>query len=387
MRSVARLTYEQVQAAADALAPMGGPDGADPTTPARAAAAAQAKVPSPADTLPEGHITRLYGAFRALLGARIARGTLDLDVPERKVVLDSHGRVAEVAPRARLDSHRLIEEFMVAANVCAAEELERLSQPCMYRVHDRPSDQKLEGLRQFLATFDITLPQSDRLHPRDFARVLDKVRGHPQERLVNESVLRGQSQAAYAPDNLGHFGLALPRYAHFTSPIRRYADLLVHRALIRGMKLGADGLQETEAARFPETAEHITSTERRAAAAERDAVDRYLAAFMATRIGESFEARISGVTRFGLFVTLEENGASGLVPLQSLPDDRWDLDEATQTLAGRRTRLTFSLGQSVEARLAEATPRTGGMVFHILQGLPAGGRKRPVAKGRSRGRH
>ncbi len=174
----------------------------------------------------------------------------------------------------------------------------------------------------------------------------------------------------------------LPRYAHFTSPIRRYADLLVHRALIRGLKLGQDGLHETEAARFPDTAEHITSTERRAAAAERDAVDRYLAAFMATRIGETFEARISGVTRFGLFVTLEENGASGLVPLGSLPDDRWDLDEATQSLAGRRTRLTFSLGQEVEARLAEATPRTGGMVFHILQGMPASGRKRPAGKGR-----
>jgi ribonuclease R len=361
MRSAARLTYEQVQAAAD------GAPGA----------------PSPADTLPEGHVARLYGAFRALLGAREKRGTLDLDVPERKVVLDAHGRVAEVAPRPRLDSHRLIEEFMVAANVCAAEELERLVQPCMYRVHDRPSDQKLEGLRQFLATFEITLPPSDRLHPRDFARVLERVKDSPQSRLVNEAVLRGQSQAAYAPDNLGHFGLALPRYAHFTSPIRRYADLLVHRALIRGLKLGQDGLHETEAARFPDTAEHITSTERRAAAAERDAVDRYLAAFMATRIGEAFEARISGVTRFGLFVTLEENGASGLVPLGSLPDDRWDLDEATQSLAGRRTRLTFSLGQAVEARLAEATPRTGGMVFHILQGIPGGGRKRPAGKGRS----
>ena len=354
MRSAARLTYEEVQAAADAATDPG--------------------------TLPEGQIARLYGAFRALLGARIARGTLDLDVPERRVVLDSHGRVKEVSHRPRLDSHRLIEEFMVAANVCAAEELERLSQPCMYRVHDRPSDQKLEGLRQFLATFDIALPQSDRLHPRDFARVLEKLRGHPQERLVNEAVLRGQSQAAYAPDNLGHFGLALPRYAHFPSPIRRYADLLVHRALIRGLKLGGDGLQETEAARFPDTAEHITATERRAAAAERDAVDRYLAAYMANRVGESFEARISGVTRFGLFVTLEASGASGIVPLGSLPDDRWDLDEATQTLAGRRTRLTFSLGQSVEARLAEATPRTGGMVFHILQRVPGSGRKPPAGK-------
>jgi ribonuclease R len=369
MRSVARLTYEQVQAAADALA-----DGAAPAP------------PSPADALPEGHVARLYGAFRALLAARLARGTLDLDVPERKVVLDSHGRVAEVAPRARLDSHRLIEEFMVAANVCAAEELERLAQPCMYRVNDRPSDQKLEGLRQFLATFDVTLPPSDRLHPRDFARVLETVKDSPQSRLVNEAVLRGQSQAAYAPDNLGHFGLALPRYAHFTSPIRRYADLLVHRALIRGLKLGTDGLQESEAARFPDTAEHITATERRAAAAERDAVDRYLAAFMATRIGESFDARISGVTRFGLFVTVEANGASGLVPLGSLPDDRWDLDEATQTLAGRRTRMTFTLGQAVEARLAEATPRTGGMVFHIQQGQPARGRGAPPSRGRRHAR-
>ena len=360
MRSAARLTYEEIQEAADAGREAAG--------------------------LPDGHIDRLYGAFRALLSAREKRGTLDLDVPERKVVLDTHGRVAAVEPRARLDAHKLIEEFMVAANVCAAEELERLVQPCMYRVHDRPSDQKMEGLRQFLATFEVSLPPSDRLHPRDFARVLEKVRGEPHERLVNEAVLRGQSQAAYAPDNLGHFGLALPRYAHFTSPIRRYAALLVHRALMRGLRLGKDGLEETEAARFPDTGEHITSTERRAAAAERDAVDRYLAAFMAGRVGETFDARISGVTRFGLFVTLDDNGASGIVPLGSLPDDRWDLDEATQTLAGRRTRLTFTLGQAVEARLAEATPRTGGMVFHIMQGLPARGRGRPAPKGRQRGR-
>ena len=360
MRSAARLTYEEVQAAADAGHDPGG--------------------------LPAGHVGRLYGAYRALLGARERRGTLDLDMPERTVDLAPDGKVLGVSPRPRFDSHRLIEEFMVAANVCAAEELERLVQPCMYRVHDRPSDQKLEGLRQFLATFDITLPQSDRLHPRDFARVLAKVRGSPHERLVNEAVLRGQSQAAYQPDNIGHFGLALARYAHFTSPIRRYADLLVHRALIRGLKLGQDGLQESEAARFRDTAEHITATERRAAAAERDAVDRYLAAFMAQRVGESFDARISGVTRFGLFVTVLENGASGIVPLGSLPDDRWDLDEATQTLAGRRTRMTFSLGQAVEARLAEATPRTGGMVFHLMQGLPAGGKRRGAGPSRRRSR-
>lgn len=347
MRSAARLTYEAVQRAHDA--------GTDP------------------EGLAPGHIARLYGAFRALLDARERRGTLELEMPERRVMLDEAGRVQAVVPRARLDSHRLIEEFMVAANVCAAEELERLAQPCMYRIHDRPSDEKLEGLRQFLSTFDLSLPPSNHLHPRNFAAVLERVKDRPEERLVHEAVLRGQAQAAYAPDNIGHFGLALARYAHFTSPIRRYADLLVHRALIRGLKLGAGALEETEAARFPDTAEHITQTERRAAAAERDAVDRYLAAFMADRIGTIFAARISGVTRFGLFVTVEENGASGLVPLATLPDDRWAHDEATHSLAGRRTGLTFTLGQPVEARLVEATPRTGGMVFELMQGPAADG--------------
>jgi ribonuclease R len=361
MRSAARLTYEQVQAARE-----------------------EGTVPEgvPADLI--GH---LYGAFQAFLADRARRGTLELEVPERRVMLNEKGQVEAVVPRTRLDSHRLIEEFMVAANVCAAEELERLSQPCMYRVHDRPSDEKLEGLRQFLQSLGLTLPARDRIHPRDFGGILAAVKDRPEERLVNEAVLRGQSQAAYDPENIGHFGLALTRYAHFTSPIRRYADLLVHRALIRGLQLGkgpaAGALTDAETARFPETAEHITSTERRAAAAERDAVDRYLSAFMATRIGELFEARISGVTRFGLFVTVEENGASGIVPLASLPDDRWTLDEAGRGMTGRNTGLTFSLGQSVEVRLAEATPRTGGMVFALMQGAaprPRGARSAAPGK-------
>ncbi len=355
MRSFARLTYEGVQQAHD--------EARDP------------------EGVPPGTVAHLYGAFRALLAARERRGTLDLDVPERRVILDAKGNVTAVVPRARLDSHRLIEEFMVAANVAAAEELERLRQPCMYRVHDRPSDEKLEGLRQFLQGLGIKLAARDRIHPRDFSRVLELVKGRPEERLVNEAVLRGQSQAAYSPDNIGHFGLALPRYAHFTSPIRRYADLLVHRALIAGLGLGkgpsAGGLTEEEIARFPDTAEHITQTERRAAQAERDAVDRYLAAYMADRVGDMFDARISGVTRFGLFVTVEENGASGIVPLASLPDDKWQLDEAGHGMTGRRTGLTFSLGQAVEVQLASATPRTGGMVFRLMQGDPRASRRAP----------
>ncbi|WP_241666879.1 ribonuclease R [Muricoccus nepalensis] len=346
MRSAARLTYETVQAARDA-----GEDAG----------------------LAEGQVARLYGAFGALLAARLRRGTLDLDLPERRVVLDAAGKVLSIAPRPRLDSHRLIEEFMVAANVCAAEELERLHLPCMYRVHDRPSDEKMENLRGFLSGLGISLPASNVVRPRDFAGVLEAVKDRPESRLVSETILRGQSQAEYAPENIGHFGLALPRYAHFTSPIRRYADLLVHRALIRGLGLGEDGMTDGEVAVLAETGEHITKTERRAALAERDAVDRYLAAYMADHVGATFPARVSGVTRFGLFVTLEENGANGIVPMAALPDDQWFHEEAAMRLIGRRTGLTFTLGQEVEVRLAEAVPRTGSLSFQLLQGDPRSG--------------
>jgi ribonuclease R len=344
MRSAARLTYERVQ---------------------------------------QEHVSHqhLYAAFRALSAARLARGTLDLDLPERRVVLDRDGRVASVAPRPRLDSHRLIEEFMILANVAAAEELERLHQPTMYRNHAPPSEEKLASLRDFLHGFGISLPPGDQVHPRDLDRVLRRVAGTQDAPLVNEVMLRSQSQAEYSPDNIGHFGLALPRYAHFTSPIRRYADLLVHRALIRGLQLGDGALAKDEAERFPDTALHITATERRAQLAERDAIDRYLAAHMADKVGANFAARISGVTRFGLFVTVAESGASGLVPVRSLPDDYWRYDEREQTLTGQRTRLAFRLAQEVDVRLAEASPVTGGLIFHILHDAPA---KRQGKRQRSR---
>ncbi len=358
MRSAARLTYEQAQQAEDAGEDLGL----------------------------GGGLAALYAAFRALLSARQARGTLDLDLPERKVVLDE-GRVVSVEPRPRLDSHRLIEEFMVLANVAAAEELEARHQPCMYRVHAPPTEEKLENLRTFLHGLGISLPPGNALHPRDLDRILQKVAGTEQAPMVNEVVLRSQSQAAYSPDNIGHFGLALPRYAHFTSPIRRYADLLVHRALIDGNKLGPGGLAPDEAGRFTDTAEHISATERRAALAEREAVDRYLAAFMADKVGATFQARVSGVQRFGLFVTLADSGASGLVPMSALPDDYWDYDEATQSLSGRRSRMTYHLAQDVEVRLAEASPITGGLLFQVLApARPAADDRRPkiAAPGRAR---
>ena len=345
MKSAARLTYAQVQAAhetGDAL------------------------------NLPAGYLGALYAAYRALLAARQARGTLDLDLPERKVVLDDQGRVASIAPRPRLDSHRLIEEFMVLANVAAAEELERLKRACMYRIHAQPSDEKLENLRAFLGTLEISLPHGLNVTPADLDAVLKRVAGTEQAPLVNEVMLRSQSQAAYSPDNIGHFGLSLPRYAHFTSPIRRYADLLVHRSLIAGLNLGLGALTEEETAALPDTADHITGTERRAALAEREAIDRYLSAYMADKVGATFPARISGVTRFGLFVTLYGNGASGLIPLSSLPDDYWMHDETTQSLTGRRTHRSFRLADEVSVRLAEATPITGGLIFALDDGISRG---------------
>ncbi len=353
MRSSARLTYEEVQRAHDS------------------------------GTRRYSH---LYAAFDALFAARQARGCLDLDLPERRVVLDEDGTVRSVAPVQRLASHRLIEEFMVLANVAAAEELEQRHQPVMYRVHAPPSKEKLASLRSFLHGLGVSLPPGDQAHPRDLDRVLRRVADTADAPLINEVMLRSQSQAEYSPDNIGHFGLALPRYAHFTSPIRRYADLLVHRAMIGGLHLGTGALTADETERLPSTAQHITMTERRAQLSERDAIDRYLAAYMADKVGKNFAARISGVTRFGVFVTVTDSGASGLVPVRALPVDAWHYDEREQALKGRRTHLAFRLAQEVEVQLAQASPITGGLVFHIQQDAPEPrrGRQRKGARRSSR---
>jgi ribonuclease R len=281
---------------------------------------------------------------------------------------------------------------MILANVSAAEELERLRQPCMYRIHAPPSPERLDALRALLATFDISLKQSDQLIPRDLDHILKLVAGTDAAPLVNETVLRSQSQAEYAPENIGHFGLALKSYAHFTSPIRRYADLLVHRALIAGLKLGNDGLSADVGSEFPVIAQGITITERRATDAERQSTDRYLAAYLAERIGEDFAARIAGVTRFGLFVSLTETGASGFIPMALLPDDFWHHDEATSTLSGKRSRVVFHLADPVLVRLREAKPVTGGLLFALIEGgrtrgdQPEPGRFSAPARGKGKPR-
>jgi len=344
MRSAARLTYEQVQDAHNG------------------------DVGEIGSHLIDLVVKPLYGAYQALLAAREKRGTLELELTERRVVMDDAGMIVAIEPRERLDSHKLIEEFMISANVAAATELERLNRPCMYRIHEQPDPVKIEALSAVLASMDLPLARGQVIRPKVLTQVLKKASERPEKPMINEMILRAQSQAVYSPENIGHFGLALSRYAHFTSPIRRYADLLVHRALISGLKLGDDGLPPDAAETFEETAQHISKTERRSSAAERDAVDRLTAAFMADKVGRIFPGRINGVTRFGLFVTLDDSGADGLVPMSSLPDDRYDHIEAKHCLVGRRWGRVYRLGDHVAARLMEATPVTGGLVLKLVEG-------------------
>jgi ribonuclease R len=319
---------------------------------------------------------------------RLERGAIDLDLPEREIVLDAQSHVAAVRPRPRLASHRLIEELMIAANVAAAETLETLKAPVMYRVHDEPSPEKLIALRSFLADLGHRFAAGRRPRPAHFNAILREVEDLPHAPAVNTAILRSQAQAAYSPHNIGHFGLGLQRYSHFTSPIRRYADLLVHRALIRGLGLGEGGLAKGAEAEFDALGEHLSAVERRAAAAERDAMDRFTTAYMAERIGGVFTGRISGVASFGVFVTLDESGADGLVPRRSLADD-FVHDEAGQRLIGEN--LVLRLGDAVEVRLREAEVATASLVFELLSGGSevAKGRKgqrpvrrRPKRKGR-----
>ncbi len=356
MRSAARLTYEEVQAARDA--------NQDPVAP--------------------GHLAHLYGAYKALSEARRVRGALDLELPERRIVLSDAGQVADIVPVIRLDSHRLIEEFMIAANVAAARELGKRGQPVMYRVHDEPSLEKLEGLREALSGFEINIARGGISRPGDFNGILYQVRGEAHERTVNELILRAQMQAAYSPDNLGHFGLGLRDYAHFTSPIRRYADLLVHRALIRGLGLGDGGLEDEQASQFEELGSHISNTERRAVVAERDANDRYTAAYLARHIGSNFTGTIRGVTRAGLFVAIDDKGAEGFVPASRIPGGRPRFDARTQSIESPGGG-TYGLGDAVEIRVSEADGLRGSTIFDLMDsGNASSDQKKPTPrKGRS----
>jgi ribonuclease R len=343
MRSAGRLSYAQAQAAADGRAE--------------------------ADTqwLVAPVVAPLYAAYQAVKRARQERAPLDLDLPERKIVLKPDGTVDRVITPERLEAHRLIEEFMILANVAAAESLERASVPLIYRVHDAPDPERVNALREFLKTIDISVPKGGELHAAQFNHILARVKGRDVEKLVNEVVLRTQAQAEYAAENYGHYGLNLRRYAHFTSPIRRYADLVVHRGLIRAGKLGDGALPETEDPRsLGEVSASISAAERRAMKAERETFDRLLAHFLADRVGATFEGRISGVTRVGLFVKLDDTGADGFIPARTIGSEYFRFHEDRHALVGNASGESYRLGDRVTVKLVEAVPLAGALRFELL---------------------
>ena len=359
MRSAARLTYRQVQSARDN--------------------AAEAELP-----IGQTRLDALYGAYETLLAARKGRGAIDLDMPERRILLDDHGGPETIIKRNRFDSHRLIEEFMILANICAAESLQESGWPCMFRIHEDPAADRVMALRDFLKTLNLRLAGGQAVRPRHFAQLIDKLGDRRDARGIQEAVLRTQSQAVYSPENIGHFGLALRDYAHFTSPIRRYSDLLVHRSLIGAFKLGDDGMKRDTEEDFADMGKHLSVTERRASAAERDAFDRYAAAFLSDREGERMGARVTGVERFGLFVELEATGADALLPISALGDDRFRFDENARALVGMRSKERFSLGDQLAIDIQSVDLQTGSIAVSLPGRSPAGGNRRKPVRNQGR---
>lgn len=341
IRSHARLIYEEVQAAYDGVAN------------------------NKTEGLVETIINPLYEVFEVLDKARRKRGALDLDLPERQIMIDENGNMTGVKQRIRVNAHKLIEEFMILANVAAAQALEDKRAPCVYRIHDKPSMDKLESAREFLESFNLSLPKAENIQPAKLNHILSKAAEMPYSHLISQVILRTQSQAVYSAENIGHFGLALEKYGHFTSPIRRYADLLVHRSLVNAYGLGEGGLSEGEEAALDGICQHISGTERTSMEAERNATDRFTAAYLSEQIGAEFAGRISGVTRFGLFVTLHESGADGLVPMKSLSNDFYVHDEQAHALIGRRKKRIFRLGGEVTVTLKEADGLTGSTILEL----------------------
>lgn len=362
MRSAAKLSYQQAQKAID-----GVPDEAT-------------------ETLLEGVLKPLWDAYEVLKKGRDAREPLELDLPERKIALKEDGTVDHVFVPERLDAHKLIEEFMIQANVAAAETLEKKKSPLLYRVHDASTPEKLESLKDFLSTLNMKLPSTGGLRPSVFNGILSKVKDTPQAHLVNEVILRSQAQAEYTPQNIGHFGLNLRRYAHFTSPIRRYADLIVHRGLISALGLGADGLPEGIESKLEAIGAEISAAERRAMLAERDTIDRLIALWMSDQIGATFQGRIAGVVKSGLFIRLQDTGADGFVPASTIGLDYYRYDEGSHALIGDKSGETYQLGDQVEVRLVEAAPFAGALTFELLsQGRIAGKKIRKGAPKARRG--
>jgi len=348
----------------------------------------------------DDNLKNLWGAWKLLFKARQARDPLDLELPERQVRLDDEGVIEEIAVRERLDAHRVVEDFMIAANVAAAKALEEKAAPVVYRVHETPSREKLMAFKEYLASQGKSFAMGQVITPGLFNRMLKDIVDPAEKALIMEAVLRSQTQAYYGPSNSGHFGLALGSYAHFTSPIRRYADLLVHRALVDAYKLEqpkpkgdipeASGLSDRDKTALNQITDAISQTERRAMEAERDTIDRYVAAWLSGRVGETFETRITGVQGFGFFATIENLGGDGLVPVSTLGREYFRYDEGARELVGENSGTTYAVGDRLKLKLAEANALTGALKFEIpdSDGSPVEKRgdrmqhkKKPLRKG------
>ena len=372
----ANIAYEDAQAAIDAA----DEERVEVSSPTCSMPEVEGAVPS---DLVDTALKPLWGAWRALFAARNKREPLELDIPERRVMLDEKGRITSIAPRDRLDAHRLVEDFMIAANVAAARALEAKKAPVMYRVHEAPGREKLVALKDYLATFDLEFTLGQVIKPATFNRIIERVGDSSGREEIMEQLLRTQMQARYDPERLGHFGLALATYAHFTSPIRRYADLLVHRALVSAYRLGDGGLPPEDAEHFERIGEQISMLERRAMEAERETIDRYVAAYLADQVGQLVQCRITGVQPFGFFATVEDLGGDGLVLAQTLGTEYFRYDEAARQLVGEETGETYRVGQRLTLRLAAANPVSGSLRFELPEGS-YGGSRRPAPQRRDR---
>ena len=311
-------------------------------------------------------IQPLYQAYDILSKGRDFREPLELSVPEKKIILDDEGHIKEIKERVSIPAHRLVEEFMIQANVAAAEQLESKQMACMYRIHEQPSLEKIENLRTFIESLDYTFSKGQVVKPKIFNNLLSKVKNTPYENVISTIILRTQMQAQYSPENQGHFGLSLTRYAHFTSPIRRYADVLVHRALVKALKLGKDGISNYDIGNMVNTAEHISNTERNSMIAERQSTERYIANYMSNKIDDEFEGKINGVHKAGLFITLNQSGGEGFIPISSLYGDYFHYDKEHHLLEGEHSHIILQLGDPVTVRLKEANPVSGGLIFELL---------------------
>jgi ribonuclease R len=352
MHSRARLTYTQVWEWLSAPKPPKDP-------------AAKALLP---------HLQNLYALYQALATSRASRGAIDFDTIELALIFDDHGKIEKIVPAPRNDAHKLIEECMLAANVCAANFLETRKQPALYRVHEGPTPEKLELLRTFLASSALSLGGGESPTAMDYAKLLEKVKARPDYALLQTVLLRSLQQARYLPDNAGHFGLAYEAYTHFTSPIRRYPDLLIHRAIKACL---AAGHYKPAGATWAELGAHCSLTERRADDATRDVTNWLKCFYMQDKLGEIFPGTISGVASFGVFVTLDDLNVDGLVHVTELGRDYFRFDQARHALIGEKSGVSYQLAGRVRVRVARVDLEQSKIDFTLADDLPAQGAARP----------